>query len=104
MTPSAESRHSNLTASPHFPLGVSSVTKTRQGPVVSVNFQLPPDTMLGVSRESQEELAYLNEVLKVLMDSLAREQQTEKREHLQEYIRDIQSRIAALGYRPNPSG
>jgi hypothetical protein len=50
-----------------------------------------------VSPEDQEELAYLNEVLTVLLDSLAREQQTDKQEKLQEYIRDIRSRIAALG-------
>ena len=41
----------------------------------------------------EEELAYLKEVLRVLKDSLTREQIEEERRRLKKYIADIQGRI-----------
>lgn len=50
----------------------------------------------GVSPEDQEELAYLEQALTVLRDSVSREENPDEQAKLREYIRDIESRILPL--------
>lgn len=46
-----------------------------------------------MSQEDREEIAYLEQALKVLQDSLARDQDPVQQSHLRKYISDIQGRI-----------